>query len=100
MTPGDMMDFAKLAILGLAILIPITGFTARFALRPIADALVRLRSAGEPQMEQRIKRIENEMDALAELRTSVERLTDELEFQRKLALPAGDALSSSTRPNA
>lgn len=43
MSPGDYMDFGKLLIIGLTILIPVTGFTARFALRPIAEALVRLR---------------------------------------------------------
>lgn len=36
-------------------------------------------------------RIEAEVDRMTELRVSVERLTEELEFNRKLALPAGDA---------
>ncbi|HEX6371321.1 MAG TPA: hypothetical protein VF006_20550 [Longimicrobium sp.] len=92
MSPGDYIDFGKLLILGLTILIPVTGFTARFALRPIAEALVRLRSAGDSQhgLEQRLTRIESEVDRLVELRVSVERLTEELEFNRKLALPNAD----------
>lgn len=92
MTPSDYMDFVKLAIIGLTILIPVTGFTARFALRPIAEALVRLRGSGESQqaLEQRMSRIEVEVDRLVELRVSVERLTEELEFNRRLALPSAE----------
>lgn len=89
MSPGEYMEFAKLAILGLTILIPVTGFTARFALRPIVDALARLRAPDESQhaLEQRLTRIEGEVDRLVALRVSVERLAEELEFNRKLALP-------------
>lgn len=92
MTPHDYMEFAKIAIIGLAILIPITGFTARFALRPIAEALLRLRGADESQqgLEQRMTRLESEVDRLVELRVSVERLTEELEFNRRLALPGAE----------
>jgi hypothetical protein len=99
MSPGDYMDFAKLAILGLTILIPVTGFTARFALRPIADALLRLRGSGDSQhaLEQRMSRIESEVDRLVELRISVERLTEELEFNRRLALPTADRSAPSVR---
>jgi hypothetical protein len=97
MSPNDYMDFLKIGIIGLAILIPIAGFTARFALRPIADAMIRLRGAAEPQqmLEQRMGRLEAEVDRLADLRGSVERLTEELEFNRKLAIPAGDPPSAS-----
>lgn len=95
MSPNEYMEFVKLTILGLAILIPITGFTARFALRPIVDALARLRAPDESQqaLEQRMSRLEGEVDRLVELRVSVERLTEELEFNRKLALP-GTAASA------
>lgn len=92
MSPNEYMEFAKLAILGLVVLIPVTGFTARFALRPIAEALVRLRTPDAQQaLEQRMDRLEGEVDRLVELRVSVERLAEELEFNRKLALPAADA---------
>lgn len=92
MSPGDYVDLGKLLIIGLTILIPVTGFTARFALRPIAEALLRLRGADESQqgLEQRMTRLESEVDRLVELRASVERLTEELEFNRRLALPALD----------
>lgn len=98
MSPGDYIDFAKLAILGLTILIPVTGFTARFALRPIADALLRLRAGDSQQaLEQRMIRIESEVDRLAELRVSVERLTEELEFNRRLALPGAETPATRMR---
>lgn len=101
MSPSEYMEFAKLAILGLVILIPVTGFTARFALRPIADALVRLRAPDAQQaLEQRMSRIEGEVDRLVELRVSVERLAEELEFNRNLALPAADASAAPVRQGA
>jgi hypothetical protein len=89
MSPNDAMEFAKLAILGLAILIPITGLTVRFALRPLIEARARLiAGAAQPELDQRMRRLEAEVDSLADVRASLDRLTDELEFQRKLALPA------------
>jgi hypothetical protein len=99
MSPGAYMDFGKLLIIGLTILIPVTGFTARFALRPIVEALVRLRGSSDSQhaLEQRMSRIESEVDRLVELRVSVERLTEELEFNRKLALPSADAAAAHVR---
>jgi hypothetical protein len=95
MSPYDAMEFTRLAIMGLAILIPITGLTVRFALRPLVEARARvIAGAAQPELDQRMRRLEAEVDSLAELRTSLDRLTDELEFQRKLALPAaGETLS-------
>jgi HAMP domain-containing protein len=96
MSPQDLMEFAKLAIMGLAILIPITGVTVRFALRPLVEAKARMiAGSAQPEVEQRLDRIEADVASLADLRVSLDRLTDELEFQRKLALPPADALSAS-----
>lgn len=100
MSPHDAMEFAKLAILGLAILIPITGLTVRFALRPLMEARARMMAgAAQPELEQRMRRIELEVERVSELRESVQRLTEELEFNRKLALPA-ERVPGSVRPNA
>lgn len=100
MSPHDAMEFAKLAILGLAILIPITGLTVRFALRPLVEARARMMAGtAQPELQQRMRRIELEVERVSELRESVERLTEELEFNRKLALPAESA-PRSIRPNA
>lgn len=101
MSPNDAMEFARLAILGLTILIPVTGLTVRFALRPLVEARARMIAAGaQPELDQRMRRLEAEVDSLGELRTSIERLTDELEFQRKLALPAPGTEFAAPRPGA
>lgn len=98
MSPHDAMEFAKLAILGLAILIPITGLTVRFALRPLVEAKARLIAGGaQPELDQRMRRLEAEMDGVADLRVSIDRLTEELEFQRKLALPPAEPVSAVGR---
>ena len=98
MSPAEFMDFAKTVFLGLAFLIAVTGITVRIAL---PGARSRLRGSGqaEPLLEQRISRVEAELDQLAELRAAVERLTEELEFQRQLALPAAPA-SAPAQPHA
>ncbi|WP_420126452.1 hypothetical protein [Longimicrobium sp.] len=48
-------------------------------------------------LEQWMSRLEGEVDRLVELRVSVERLAEELEFNRKLALPAADATTARMR---
>jgi hypothetical protein len=101
MSPNDYMDFVKLAIIGLTILIPITGLTVRFALRPLVEAKARMMAgAAQPELEARMSRIEGEVDRLTELRESVERLTEELEFNRKLALPAAEPSTAAARRDA
>jgi hypothetical protein len=101
MSPGDYMDFGKLLILGLVMLIPITGLTVRFALRPLVEAKARaMAGAAPPELEQRMSRIEAEVERMSELRESLERLTEELEFNRKLALPASDASAAHMRQGA
>jgi hypothetical protein len=88
MTPGEMMDFMKLAILGLVMVVPVVGFTVRFALRPLISARMGMGPESQRMIEQRMGRLEAEVDRLADLGVTMERLTEELEFQRKLALPA------------
>ena len=84
MSPAEFMDI----ILGFSFLIAVTGITVRFTLRPFANAKARLRGGESQQLlEQRISRIEAEMESIGELRTTMERLTEELEFQRQLTLP-------------
>lgn len=101
MSPNDYMEFAKLAILGLVMLIPITGLTVRFALRPLVEAKARAMAGGAPpELEQRMARIEAEVERMSELRESMERLTEELEFNRKLALPAAGSTDAPVRSDA
>lgn len=91
------MEMMKLAILGFVLVIPVVGLTVRFALRPLIEAKARAMGGGEAQqrLEQRMNRIEAQVDALEDLRVSMDQLRDELEFNRKLALPPGEATTSS-----
>ncbi|HSL72106.1 MAG TPA: hypothetical protein VK864_17795 [Longimicrobiales bacterium] len=86
-------------ILGsLMFLIPIAGLTARFAIKPIMEAIAKGReatAAGTGRelsvLEQRVALLEQQYQSLE---TSVERLSDMKEFDRQLAAP-GDSPPSS-----
>jgi hypothetical protein len=72
---------------GLMFLIPIAGLTARFALKPIMEALSKGREqAGTNQevalLEQRVALLEQQYQTLE---NSVERLGEVKEFDRRLA---------------
>ena len=101
MSPAELMEVGKMVILGVAFLIAVTGITVRLTLRPLADARARMAGPAETDrlLEQRVSRIESELERMDELRTSVERLTEELEFQRQLALPTA-AAPAAGRPHA
>ena len=71
---------------GLAVLIPVLGFTLRFALRPLVDAWIQLRKDGALETETDLLRrqvllLESE---LQQVQHSVQGLTDAQEFQRRL----------------
>ena len=72
----------------LTVLIPIAGLTARFALKPIVEAIARMRevqaSASGQQvslLEQRIALLEQQYQALDH---QVERISEVKEFERQL----------------
>ena len=80
-----------LAILvgGTAVLVPIVGITARFALKPVIDTYLRAReSVGSEQRlaltEQRLALVEEQLHMLER---EQERLAAESEFQRQLGAP-------------
>lgn len=87
--PVMPIDLTSLLAVGLGImvvLIPITGVTARFALKPIAEAVARMREAqgvGKEVglIEQRLNLLEQQM---AGLETEVERLSEASDFVRQL----------------
>lgn len=73
----------------LVVLIPIAGLTARFALKPMLDALARYREMqGEGQrvamLEQRLALIEEQQHGQER---ALARLTEEAEFRRQLDAP-------------
>ncbi len=95
MPPAQYIDFTALAgiVMGsLMVLIPVAGFTARFAMRPIVESLARLRESGAKNeaitlLERRIALLEQEVQNVSGIKEDVARLVEELEFQRKLVGP-------------
>jgi hypothetical protein len=96
-------------ILGTAIvLVPLIGFTARYALKPLAESLSRLKQSRESEesvriLERRMQLIEQQLEAMD---TTMTRLAEAAEFHHELhsgAVPAlgrGDPSSSSARDQA
>ncbi|HEX6309377.1 MAG TPA: hypothetical protein VFZ69_14370 [Longimicrobiales bacterium] len=89
------VDFVALSavILGcLMFLIPIAGLTARFAIKPIVEAIARMRDGSMDRdsvqlLERRIALLEQEVHSVTELRADMLRLVEELEFNRQLSQP-------------
>ncbi len=95
MDGGEIIGFA--AVLGL-IVIPSLGLTARFALKPIVESVLRLREALDRDRpapdNERMARLEERVSQLSD---TVDRLADTVDFHMQLqagtrspaALPAG-----------
>jgi len=95
----DPKDAVLLAITSVVVCVPVLGITARLALKPIVDAIVRLRETAPPArlsdaVAGRVVELEDEV---RHLRTSVARLEETVDFQQKLlAAPhAGASLSAA-----
>ncbi len=73
----------------LIVLLPIAGITARFTIRPIAEAIARAREAqgNDREVEMLEKRVALLEQQIQSVETSVDRLVDAREFDRKLASP-------------
>lgn len=87
--PIDIVALVSV-ILGISIvLVPVIGLTARFALKPVVEALARVfesRSVDETVriLERRLELQEQQLDAL---QGSVDKLSETQEFDRQLAAP-------------
>lgn len=87
--PVDIVALVS-AILGISVvLVPVIGLTARFALKPLVEALARVfesRSADETVriLERRLELQEQQIDSL---QSTVDKLTEAQEFDRQLAAP-------------
>jgi hypothetical protein len=84
--PIDVTSVVAVIMGILVILIPISGLTARFALKPIAEAVARMREAqGASQalglVEQRLALLEQQM---SNLESDMKRIEDVTEFDRQL----------------
>ena len=82
----DPKEIAFLAIVLCVVCIPVLGITARLALKPIVDAIVRLReSSGSTQLSGAVAgRVMELEEEVRHLRTSVARLEETVDFQQKL----------------
>ena len=88
--PGELIPLAGIIMGSLVVLIPVTGLTARFAMKPIVESMAKLRQAsnqGEAvtMLERRIALLEHEVQNLSGIRDDLGRLVEEMEFQRQLA---------------
>jgi hypothetical protein len=85
------MDEDVLAILmaGLIVFVPVAGITARFALKPLIDSVIRIaemrRSTEEVRLlERRIALLEQEMNGV---KGDMHEISEQKEFLRKLSEP-------------
>lgn len=90
---GELIPIVAIVMGMLTVLIPITGFTARFALKPIAEAVARMREAqGSGQhvaiLEQRVALLEQQQ---SNTEADLEKLMEVQEFQEKLLGSAGES---------
>jgi hypothetical protein len=90
--PVDYTGIIAVIMGSLMFLIPIAGFTARFAMKPIVESIARMRESGVKTealelVERRLALLEQEVQSVSNIRDEVGRLVDELEFQRKLTAP-------------
>jgi hypothetical protein len=87
--PVDLVALVSV-ILGISvILVPVIGLTARFALKPVVEALGRVfesRSSDESMriLERRVELQEQQIDALL---TAVKQISETQDFDRQLAAP-------------
>lgn len=86
------------AICAFVVSIPVIAFSARFAVKPVVEALIRLREAqgktnasGEmlALQDRRLSLLESEMQHIG---SALERLAEAQEFQAKLSAPLNIAL--------
>jgi hypothetical protein len=84
--PVDWTALAGVVMGTLIILIPVAGVTARFALKPIAEAFARVQEARGSQdqlhmLEQRMQLLEQQQ---ANIESTMERLEEVVEFHDRL----------------
>lgn len=87
MLPIDITSIVAITLGSMVVLIPIAGATARFALKPIAEAVAKMREGQGAQrevqvMDQRVALLEQQ---LSNLESEMQQLTEAAEFDRQLA---------------
>lgn len=87
----EVQELMWTLVASLAILIPITGLTLRFGLKPFLKDLAEIRAAKQGGVglarhaeDDRLSRIENQIDSLE---SAVRMLTEVVQFDRQLKSP-------------
>jgi hypothetical protein len=89
-TPLDPRELWAMIMATLVVLIPLVGFTVRFATRPIAAAKLREDSQDRQvteMLERRVALLEQELQSLDGAREELARVLEEVDFQRQLQTP-------------
>jgi hypothetical protein len=94
----EQKDAVLLAIMAFVFGVPVLGITVRLALKPIVDSIVRLRETAptarlSDAVASRVVELEDEM---RQLRGTVTRLEETVEFQQALLAPPAAAASLSS----
>ena len=89
-TPENVAKAFVLICVGLAILVPVVGITARIALKPIAELMGRMREGQNSNqtlamMERRLELLEREVQVLGTVREDLDRVREAQDFQLRLA---------------
>ena len=100
--PVDWTGLAAVIMGTLIFLIPIAGLTARFALKPIAEAFAKFQEARGSQdqlhmLEQRVQLLEQQQ---ANIEHTMERLEEVVEFHDQLEAPEGGTETSASEEGA
>ncbi|HEX8696268.1 MAG TPA: hypothetical protein VF746_27870 [Longimicrobium sp.] len=90
--PIDWTSLAGVIMGTLVVLIPVTGLTVRFAMKPLLEAKTKLiqAQAGGPSaalLEERVAQLEAQLESME---TTLHRVLDEQEFHRRLTAAAPD----------
>lgn len=88
--PIDVVALSAVVLGCLIVLIPIAGFTARLAIKPITEAMARSREGSAERetvrmLERRMALIEQEVHGISEMRADLTRVIEELDFQKQLS---------------
>jgi hypothetical protein len=91
-----MTDWAEILGIGMAaliVLIPITGFTLRFAIKPISEAIAQMRGgpSGSGEVAALRQQVESLQHQMSGIESSMHRLVEAQEFQAELLRPPANA---------
>jgi hypothetical protein len=87
MEPGQFAAIVALFFIGTTVLVPVLAFSARIALKPVIEALAKLRQASTDAtlQDRRIALLEAEVHTLT---SAVQQFTEAEEFRRQLGTSA------------